>query len=135
MKANSPFFARIRSEVIAVMRAVPNGGLVSFADVGQHLDVAPRQVAYILANLGPVDDAAVPWHRAVPGDGWLKTPKVDGAGRTQVALLENEGIIVDSGQRIVNMADRLCSVRDLPHDVPQQRRPADAPKGRISKVL
>lgn len=129
MKANSPFFVRIRSDVIAVMRAVPHGGLVSFADVGRHLDVAPRHVAYILANLGPVDDAAVPWHRAVPGDGWLKTPKVDEAGRTQLALLESEGIFVDSGQRIVNLAERLCSVRDLPHVVPQQRRPVDAPKG------
>jgi alkylated DNA nucleotide flippase Atl1 len=129
MKANSPFFARIRSEVFAVMRAVPHGGLVSFADVGHHLDVASRHVAHILANLGPVDDAAVPWHRAVPGDGWLKTPKVDGAGRTQVALLESEGIVVESGQRIVNLAERLCSVRDLPHGLPQQRRPVDAPKG------
>lgn len=131
MKANSPFFARIRSEVIAVMRAVPRGGLVSFADVGHHLDVAPRHVAYILANLGPVDDAAVPWHRAVPRDGWLKTLKVDGAGRTQVALLQSEGIVVESGQRIVNLAERLCSVRDLPHGVPQQGRPADAPKGAV----
>jgi methylated-DNA-protein-cysteine methyltransferase-like protein len=128
MKTNSPFFARIRADVLAITRAVPRGELVSFVDVGHHLDVVPRHVAYILANLGSADEAAVPWHRAVPADGWLKTPKADHAGRTQAALLEAEGVILDHDRRIVNLAARLRPVRDLPHGVPQQQRPVDAPR-------
>ena len=128
MKAHSPLFARIRADVIAIVRVVPRGELVSFADIARHLDVVPRHVAYILAKLGPADEEAVPWYRAVSADGWLKTTKIDHAGRTQAASLEAEGITVDEEMRIMNIAAHLRSVGDLPHGVCQQQRPASAPR-------
>lgn len=49
--AGSPFFARIRRDVLAIARSVPSGKAVTFADIGRHLDVMPRHVAYILKML------------------------------------------------------------------------------------
>jgi hypothetical protein len=49
--AGSPFYARIRADVLAIARAVPAGHAITFADIGQHLDVMPRHVAYILKML------------------------------------------------------------------------------------
>lgn len=49
--AGSPFFARIRRDVLAIARAVPEGQAITYADIGHHLDVMPRHVAYILKML------------------------------------------------------------------------------------
>mgnify|MGYP002777082728 CR=1 FL=1 len=49
--AGSPFFDRIRRDVLAIARSVPAGKAVTYADIGQHLDVMPRHVAYILKTL------------------------------------------------------------------------------------
>ncbi|MCU0891915.1 MAG: MGMT family protein [Sandarakinorhabdus sp.] len=49
--AASPFYARIRADVLAIARAVPAGHAVTFSDIGRHLDVMPRHVAYILKML------------------------------------------------------------------------------------
>lgn len=49
--AGSPFFARIRRDVLAIARSVPAGQAVTYADIGRHLDVMPRHVAYILKML------------------------------------------------------------------------------------
>jgi hypothetical protein len=49
--AGSAFFARIRRDVLAIARAVPPGQAVTHADIGGHLDVMPRHVAYILKML------------------------------------------------------------------------------------
>lgn len=129
MTKPSPFFARIRADVLAIMRAVPKGTLVTFADIGRHLDVAPRHIAYILANLSPADAATVPWHRAVSAEGVLKTRKGDISGQTQTLLLEAEGIAVGSDGRVVDLAAHVQAVCDLSHGIPRQQRPADAPGG------
>jgi hypothetical protein len=49
--AGSPFFARIRRDVLAIARAVPEGQAVTYADIGHHLDVTPRHVGYFLKML------------------------------------------------------------------------------------
>jgi len=49
--AGSPFYARIRGDVLAIARSVPPGQAITFADIGRQLDVMPRHVAYILKML------------------------------------------------------------------------------------
>ncbi len=128
MPTPSPFFARIKRDVIAILDCVPPGRLVTFQDVGAHLDVVPRHVAYILAMLDPLEQGAVPWHRAVAKDGVLSLPKYDAEGRTQRALLEAEGHLIAPDGRILSFGHAAIDVAELAHGVPRQQRPADAPR-------
>jgi methylated-DNA-protein-cysteine methyltransferase-like protein len=123
----SPFFARIKGDVLAIVAAVPEGRVVSFADVGAHLDVMPRHVAYILSMLSDIEKATLPWHRAVAADGKLGVPKSGADGAPQRALLSAEGAAFDPDGRITDFVARRVDVAALPHGVPKQTRPAEAP--------
>ncbi len=131
--AKSPFFARIKGDVLGIVASVPAGRVVTFADVGAHLDVAPRHVAYILAMLDPIEAATLPWHRTVSADGRLGTPKSGPDGAPQRALLAAEGAAFDPDGRITDFVARRVAVDALPHGVPVQLRPADAPAPRRRK--
>jgi methylated-DNA-protein-cysteine methyltransferase related protein len=128
MAVPSPFFARIKRDVRAIVAAVPHGRLVTFKDVGTHLDVMPRHVAYILARLDPAEAVGLPWFRAVPEDGRLATPKHAPDGQSQRELLAGEGHRIAPDGRILDLGQRVVAVADLPHNVPVQTRPADAPR-------
>lgn len=127
MKARSPFFARITRDILTIVESVPPGRVVTFRDIAGHLAVQPQQVAYILAMLEPPVSLAVPWHRAVPDDGVLSTPKSDGAGATQRDLLEREGFALDADGRIRDFDALRIEVAVLQHGIAVQSRPADAP--------
>ena len=123
MKARSPAFARIRADVLAIVQAVPPSALVTFGEVGAHLDVMPRHVAYILATLDPAEQLGIPWHRAVPENGRLRRGAGDALGNGWADLLRQEGVAVNAAGVIVNPAVHRRAVADLPHGVPVQRRP------------
>ena len=125
--AGSPFFARIKTDVVAIMRAVPRGGLVTFLDIGRHLDVAPRHVAYILAQLDPEEAAMVPWFRAVSEEGIASTTKAGHDGRSQRECLAEEGHVIAEDGRILAIGQRLVAVATLESGVVPQTRPSDAP--------
>src|SRR5690242_4806224 len=110
MARPSPFFARIKRDVLAIVAAVPRGGLVTFRDIAGHLDISARQAAYILSMLDPIEAATVPWHRAVPEDGTLRTPKHDPNGVAQRTLLAAEGVTVAPDGRILGLAAVLVEV-------------------------
>jgi methylated-DNA-protein-cysteine methyltransferase related protein len=126
----SPFFGRIKADVLKVMASVPAGRVVSFADVGTHLDIVPRHVAYILAMLSDIEKATLPWHRAVAAEGTLGTPKCGADGESQRQLLAAEGAAFDAEGRITDFAARQLAVADLPHGIAKQSRPANAPQPR-----
>lgn len=92
--AKSPFFARIKADVLTIVASIPDGGVVTFRDIGAHLDVMPRHVAYILKMLDAEERAAFP-----------------------------------AGRVVAKAADAL-DVAALPHGVPRQQRPANAPASR-----
>ncbi|WP_198376114.1 MGMT family protein [Neoroseomonas rubea] len=125
--ARSPFFARIKRDVLRIVAAVPEGHVVTFADIGAHLDVAPRHVAYILATLTEIEAATLPWHRAVTADGTLGAAKSGPDGVTQHALLAAEGTAFDAEGRITDFVARRADVAALAHGVPRQVRSAEAP--------
>lgn len=129
----SPFFARIKRDILAIVATVPEGKLVTFKDVGLHLDVMPRHVAYILAMLDPIEATTLQWFRAVPEDGTLLTPKAGPDGKTQRELLASEGHQIAPDGRILNLGQKLANVTLLPHGVPVQTRPADAPKASATR--
>lgn len=123
----SPFFARIKGDVLRVVASVPAGRVVTYADIGGHLDVMPRHVAYILAQLSEMEKATLPWHRAVTAEGALGVPKAGADGTSQHALLVAEGAAFDPDGRVTDFVARQVEVAALPHGVPRQTRPADAP--------
>ncbi|MCU0987199.1 MAG: MGMT family protein, partial [Acetobacteraceae bacterium] len=118
----SDAFARIKADILAIIRAVPEGAVVTFSAIGAHLDVAPRHAAYILATLAGGQDEAFPWHRAVAADGALLSgPR----GARQAVLLAEEGHAVTRGK-----LDGLAAVVELsalPHGVAKQTRPEATP--------
>ncbi|WP_137181818.1 MGMT family protein [Roseomonas sp. AR75] len=126
----SPFFARIKGDVLRIVASVPSGRVVTYADVGAHLDVMPRHVAYILATLSDIEKATLPWHRAVTAGGMLGVPKSGAGGQSQRALLAAEGAAFDPEGCITDFAARCAEVAALPHGVARQTRPAEVPKPR-----
>jgi methylated-DNA-protein-cysteine methyltransferase related protein len=124
--ANSPFFARIKADVLQIIAAVPEGRVVSFTDVGQHLDVVPRHIAYILATLEDDQKMILPWYRAVAEGGKLGTPKFAPDGTAQEALLRHEGWSIRKSE-LVNFEDGRIGVSELGSGVPKQHRPKNAP--------
>jgi hypothetical protein len=68
----------------------------------------------------------VPWHRAIPHNGVLKTTKAQ-SGPTQAELLKKEGMLVLPNGAMVDFQHRVREIASLPHKVPKQTRPANAP--------
>jgi methylated-DNA-protein-cysteine methyltransferase-like protein len=63
--AKSPFFARIKADVLTIVASIPEGEVLTFRDIGAHLDVMPRHIAYILKMLDTEERAAFPADRVV----------------------------------------------------------------------
>ena len=61
----SPFFARIKRDVLTIVASIPAGSVLTLRDIGLHLDVVPRHVAYILAQLKPEEREGLPVDRVV----------------------------------------------------------------------
>jgi methylated-DNA-protein-cysteine methyltransferase-like protein len=134
--AASPFFARIREHVLQLTAAVPEGKICTFQSMGEHLDVMPRHVAYILSQLEDSEKFVYPWHRVVSGDGSLGSSKTNPDGTSQADLLRAEGILV-SGIRLATDFERIfVAAGQLPSGLPRQVRPRDAPvpKARSSRT-
>jgi methylated-DNA-protein-cysteine methyltransferase related protein len=131
--AGSPFFARIKGDVLKIMAAVPEGRLVTFQDIGRHLDVMPRHVAYILAQLAGAEQAAIPWFRAVAENGTVANHKTNEFGLSQRDLLTEEKHLIAPDGRILNLVQKLVAIADLDSGVPVQQRPADAPVAKTGK--
>lgn len=118
----SAAFARIKADILAIIRAVPEGSVVTFAAIGAHLDVMPRHAAYILAILAGGEDEAFPWHRAVAADGALLSgPR----GARQAVLLAAEGHAITRGK--LSGLETVVPVAALGHGVPKQKRPEATP--------
>jgi methylated-DNA-protein-cysteine methyltransferase related protein len=67
--ANSAAFARIKADVIAIVERLPAGRVATHGEIGRHLAVFPRHVAYILATLDDDERERVPWWRVVADGG------------------------------------------------------------------
>jgi methylated-DNA-protein-cysteine methyltransferase related protein len=126
----SPFFIRIKSDVLKLVSAIPEGKVCSYSSIGEHLDVVPRHVAYILSTLEPLEKIHYPWHRVVGGDGKLGNLKLVDTGKTQSQLLNAEVFLV-TGNSIESSFDKFfVPAEKLKSGVPKQVRPADAPTSR-----
>jgi methylated-DNA-protein-cysteine methyltransferase-like protein len=93
---------RLRSTVLAVVAAVPEGRVTTYGTIGRHLGVTARQVAFVLANLPVEESADLPWFRVVAAGGAVSSVKAGSVGRRQIARLRAEGIAVTPRNRVVD---------------------------------
>jgi methylated-DNA-protein-cysteine methyltransferase related protein len=129
--AKSPFFIRIKSDVLRLVSAIPKGKVCSYSSIGEHLDVVPRHVAYILSTLEPMEKIHYPWYRVVGGDGKLGKLKRSQSGETQSELLRLEGVLVADNNIESSLQKVFVQAEKLKSGVSKQVRPADAPVVKI----
>lgn len=71
-------YARIKSDVLALVARVPAGYVVTHKQIGDHLKVSPQHVANVIAGLDDRDRTIVPWWRVVADGGAIgRHPKRD----------------------------------------------------------
>ena len=98
-KTPSLAFARIRAEVLAAACSVPAGRVTTYGAIGNHLQVTPRHVAFVLARLTEEESAKVPWHRVVGAGGQIRQPDSEALQRHRKRLMD-EAILVSTEGRI-----------------------------------
>lgn len=101
--AKSEAFARIKGDVLDIVRAVPRGRVCTYGTVGRHLDVMARHVAYVLATLTDDERAGLPWHRVVSDTGDTNRTK-RGRGDEQRARLAAEGVPLSPKGAVADLA-------------------------------
>jgi methylated-DNA-protein-cysteine methyltransferase-like protein len=92
--------ARVRSQVLAVVAAIPEGRVTTYGAIGKHLQIAARQVAYVLARLTPEESKELPWFRVVGANGFVSTTKLGAVGRRQIMRLKSEGVAVTARNKV-----------------------------------
>jgi methylated-DNA-protein-cysteine methyltransferase-like protein len=91
---------RLKSRVLAVLGAIPEGRVTTYGTIGRHLGVTARQVAFVLASLTPEESASLPWFRVVGAGGVISTMKLGAVGRRQIQRLRDEGVSVTPRHKI-----------------------------------
>jgi methylated-DNA-protein-cysteine methyltransferase related protein len=129
----SPFYARIKGDVLTIVAAIPKGKVCTFSSIGEHLDVVPRHIAYILSTLEPLEKVQYPWHRVVGNDGSLGKLKSAETGESQSDLLALDGVLVVENSIAASFAERVVECARLKSGVKKQTRPTDAPVAKIKK--
>lgn len=126
--AKSAAFARIKSQVLAMVASIPEGRVSTYRSLGEHIDVMPRHVAYILTTLEEAEKAVLPWYRVVAEAGVLSAPS-SGRAQTQRERLRQEGVEFASDRKLAQFAKVFIAAADLDSGIPQQSRPAAGTAG------
>ncbi|HIK13792.1 MAG TPA: MGMT family protein [Leptolyngbyaceae cyanobacterium M33_DOE_097] len=125
--AKSAAFARIKSQVLTLTYSIPVGRVSTYRSLGEHLDVMPRHVAYILTTLKEEEKADLPWYRVVSDNGAVSAPNPVKA-KAQMELLAAEGVAIGPQKTILNFAAIFVAAPDLASGIPPQKRSHPAPE-------
>ena len=119
--ASSAAYAGIKADVLAIAARVPAGRVATHKQIGTHLKVMPRHVAYILATLDDADLEAVPWWRVVADGGaigrHLRRDDQMQKLRVEGIVLSPVGIVQDLAERWVDDINALMAGRIKPVDI------------------
>jgi methylated-DNA-protein-cysteine methyltransferase related protein len=132
--AASPFYARIKADVLMIVSSIPKGKVCTFSSIGEHLDVVPRHIAYILSTLDPLEKVQYPWHRVVGNDGDLGKLKSSETGESQSELLGVDGILVTGNSIAASFVKNFVECSLLKSGVLKQTRPIDSPVAKVKKL-
>lgn len=114
-------FARIKNQVLTMTASIPEGRVSTYRSLGEHIDVMPRHVAYILTTLEEAEKAVVPWYRVVAEAGVLSAPS-SGRVQTQRELLKQEGVEFAGDRKLANFAKVFVAAADLDSGIAKQFR-------------
>lgn len=89
---------RLRSRVLAVVAAIPEGRVTTYGTIAKHLGTTARQVARVMSSLEPGE--CDNWFRVVGANGTVSTMKLGAVGRRQIARLRAEGVEVTARKRV-----------------------------------
>ncbi|HVS34596.1 MAG TPA: MGMT family protein [Gemmataceae bacterium] len=92
--------ARLKSRVLAVVAAVPEGRVVTYGTIARHLHVTARRVAFVLATLTAEESKQLPWFRVVAANGVVSSTKLGSVGRRQIQRLRAEGVAVTPRNKV-----------------------------------
>lgn len=97
---HSPASPPFAGQVLALVRRIPPGAVMSYGDVAAYLGKprAARGVGWVLSALPP--DTGVPWWRVVNREGRISAPTLHHTAARQRALLDSEGVVFDPAGRI-----------------------------------
>jgi methylated-DNA-protein-cysteine methyltransferase related protein len=103
---------------LAITSAIPSGRITTFLAIGEHLDVMPRHVAYILATLNEPLASVVPWHRVLPASGKLIASK----HVAQMNSLDAEGVHFSTSGEIADFSEKYIAAGTVKSGVPKRYR-------------
>lgn len=95
-------FATIRTGVLGLVAAIPEGRFTTYGTLARRLGVNPRHVASVLARLEAEESASLPWHRVVAAEGRLSQGMAEDLRGEQRKRLEQEGFAIDARGFIVD---------------------------------
>jgi methylated-DNA-protein-cysteine methyltransferase related protein len=119
---SSVAFARIKSQVLIMTSHILAGYVSTYRSLGEHIDVMPRHVAYILTMLSMEEKENIPWYRVVSDSGAISAPKTSKAIE-QIEKLAAEGIQIDRAKKIVDFDRVFIAAISLDSGIEQQSRP------------
>lgn len=92
---NSSFSQRVKD----IIKKIPSGKVATYGQIATYAGNprASRQVAWILHSSSQKDN--LPWHRVINSKGRISLPH-NGGYETQKGLLEKEGIVFGSNDKI-----------------------------------
>jgi methylated-DNA-protein-cysteine methyltransferase-like protein len=103
--SHSIAYEKIRNDVLGATASIPKGRVSTYASIGEHLEVMPRHVSYILATLKDDQISSLPWFRVIAKDGSVSgTNKVRQA--IQIRLLREEGHEFN-GTQVIGFDEKL----------------------------
>ena len=109
----STAFAQIKAGVIEITANIPVGRVTTYGAIGEHLNVMPRHVAYILTMLNIEEKLALPWYRVVADRGTISLGKLTARHHAQIDYLQQEGIQITTKNQVENFDELFCSPRQL----------------------
>jgi methylated-DNA-protein-cysteine methyltransferase related protein len=118
---NSEAFARIKSQVLTMTSHIPAGRVSTYRSLGEHIDVMPRHIAYILTMLSMEEKENIPWYRVVSDSGAISAPKTSKA-LEQIEKLAAEGIQIDRAKKIADFDRVFIAASSLDSGIEKQFR-------------
>jgi methylated-DNA-protein-cysteine methyltransferase-like protein len=97
---NSVKVLRLKSRVLHVVAAIPEGRVTTYGTIARHLRTTARQVGLVMATLTREESRRLPWFRVVAANGVVSTIKLGSVGQRQIARLRAEGIGVTLRNRV-----------------------------------
>jgi methylated-DNA-protein-cysteine methyltransferase related protein len=111
--SKSSAFTQIKAGVIEITANIPVARVTTYRAIGEHLNVMPRHVAYILTTLSLEEKLELPWYRVVAEKGAISLGKLTDRHYAQIEYLKAEGVQFTAKNHVVDFDELFCSPQQL----------------------